>query len=112
MAWDAEITEDRPNELIAWRSLPNADVDNQGSVRFVPAPGGRGTEVHVSLAYNPPAGAVGSAVAMLFGEEPNQQVAGDLRRFKNIMEAGEIPTTAGQPHGERSLLGKTLSPRS
>jgi uncharacterized membrane protein len=112
VAWDAEITDDRPNELISWRSLPNADVDNEGTVRFVPAPGGRGTEVHVSLAYNPPAGVVGSAVAKLFGEEPNQQVASDLRRFKNIMEAGEIPTTAGQPSGERSLLGKVASPQS
>ena len=112
VAWDAEITEDRPDELISWRSLPNADVDNEGTVRFVPAPAGRGTEVRVSLAYNPPAGVVGATVAKLFGEEPNQQVAGDLRRFKNIMEAGEIPTTAGQPSGERSLLGKAVSPQS
>jgi uncharacterized membrane protein len=87
-------------------------VDNEGTVRFVPAPAGRGTEVRVSLAYNPPAGVVGATVAKLFGEEPNQQVAGDLRRFKNIMEAGEIPTTAGQPSGERSLLGKAVSPQS
>jgi uncharacterized membrane protein len=110
VAWDAEITEERPNELIAWHSLPNADVDNTGSVRFQPGPSGRGTEAHVQIAYNPPAGAVGAAVAKLLGEEPNQQIAGDLRRFKNLMEAGEIPTIDGQPHGKRSPLGKILSP--
>ncbi len=110
--WDAEITADQPNESISWRSLPGADVDNQGTVRFVSAPGGRGTEVHVELEYSPPAGAAGSIVAKLFGEEPGQQVAGDLRRFKNVMEAGEIPTTSGQPSGQRSLLGKILSPTS
>ena len=108
--WDAEIVEDRPNELIAWRSLPNADVDNHGTVRFKPAPGGRGTEVHVALTYRPPAGAIGAAVAKLFGEEPGQQIAGDLLRFKNLMEAGEIPTTGGQSRGERSVLGKLFSP--
>lgn len=108
--WDAEITEDRPNELIAWRSLPGADVANSGSVRFEPATGGRGTVVRVSLDYTPPAGALGAAVAKLFGEEPRQQVEGDLRRFKNIMEAGEIPTTTGQSEGQRSALGAALKP--
>ena len=108
--WDAEITEERPNELIAWHSLPNTDVDNTGSVRFQPGPNGRGTEVHVRIAYNPPAGAVGAAIATLFGQEPNQQVEGDLRRFKQLMEAGEIPTIDGQPSGTRSALGKILSP--
>lgn len=88
--WDAEITEDRPNELIAWRSLPGADVDNAGSVRFTPAPGGRGTEVKVELRYDPPGGAFGALVAKLFGESPEQQIAGDLRRFKQVMETGEV----------------------
>lgn len=111
--WDAEITEERENELIAWRSLPGAQVENAGEVRFVRAPGDRGSEVHVTLSYNPPAGAVGALVAKLFGEEPSQQVAGDLRRFKNIMEAGEIPTTEGQPSGRSEDAGKrqdALSP--
>jgi uncharacterized membrane protein len=109
--WDAEITEDRPGEQISWRSLPNADVSSTGSVRFVPA-GDRGTEVHVVLEYSPPGGSFGAAVAKVFGEEPEQQVSGDLLRFKNLMEAGEIPTTSGQPHGQRSALGKILSPTS
>jgi uncharacterized membrane protein len=108
--WDAEITEDRPNELIAWRSLPGADVANAGTVRFEPATGGRGTVVRVAIDYTPPAGALGAAVAKLFGEEPRQQVEGDLRRFKSIMEAGEIPTTTGQPEGKRSALGAALKP--
>jgi len=88
--WDAEITEDRPNELIAWRSVGEADVENQGVVRFTRAAGGRGTEVHVELRYDPPAGKLGALVAKLFGEEPNGQVAGDLRRFKQVLETGEV----------------------
>lgn len=110
VAWDAEITVDRPNETICWRSLPGAQVENAGCVRFEPAPGDRGTVVHISFDYSPPAGALGAAAAWLFGEEPNQQVAGDLRRFKNIMEAGEIPTTEGQSAGGRTLIGKMLKP--
>jgi len=97
--WDAEIINDEPNALIAWRSLGGADVDNAGSVRFVPAPNGRGTEVKVVIDYIPPAGRVGSWVAKLFGEEPQQQIQEDLRRFKRLMETGEIPTTQGQPKG-------------
>lgn len=107
--WDAEITEDRPNELIAWRSLPGAQVDSAGTVRFEPATGGRGTLVRVSFSYNPPAGMVGAAVASLFGEAPDQQVAGDLRRLRNVLEAGELPTTEGQPAGRRSALGRLIS---
>lgn len=99
VAWDAEIVDERPNELIAWHSLPGADVRNSGSVRFRRAPEGRGTVVEVVFEYAPPAGILGVGVAKLFGEEPDQQVAGDLRRFKNIMETGETPTTEGQPTG-------------
>lgn len=108
--WDAEITLDRPDEMICWRSLPGAQVANAGCVRFQPAPAGRGTVVRVMFDYEPPAGALGAAVAWLFGEEPNQQVAGDLRRFKSIIETGEIPTTTGQPEGRRSAIGKLLKP--
>lgn len=97
--WDAQIINEEENRLIAWRSLEGADVDNAGSVRFVDAPGGRGTEVRVVIDYIPPAGRVGFAVAKLFGREPRQQVEQDLRRFKQLMEAGEIPTTEGQPRG-------------
>ena len=88
--WDAETTEDRPNELIAWRSTEGADVFNAGTVRFERAPGGRGTEVRIELQYKPPLGKPGSKVAMLFREEPGQQVMDDLRHFKQVMETGEI----------------------
>lgn len=88
--WEAETIEDRPNELITWRSLPDASVPNSGSVRFKDAPGDRGTEVLVELRYQPPGGKIGALVAKLFGEEPEQQVKGDLRRFKQVMEIGEI----------------------
>ncbi len=88
--WDAEIVEDRANELISWRSVQGASVDNAGSVRFSPAPGDRGTEIHVELRYDPPGGALGATVAKLFGEEPGQQVRDDLRRFKQVVETGEV----------------------
>jgi uncharacterized membrane protein len=88
--WEAEIVEDRPGELIAWRSLPDADVPNSGWVRFARAPGDRGTELIVELQYDPPAGALGAAIAKLLGEEPNEQVKGDLRRFKQVLETGEV----------------------
>lgn len=99
VAWDAEIVDDRPNEFIAWRSLPGSDISNAGSVRFRPGPEGRGTEVDVRLEYSPPGGLLGVGIAKLFGEEPGQQVAGDLRRFKNLIETGEVPTTEGQSQG-------------
>ena len=97
--WDAEITADHPNTGLAWRALPESDVTNAGTVLFTPGPQGRGTEVRVTLDYQPPGGGLGAAVARLFGEEPSQQVMDDLRHFKEIMEAGEIPTTDGQPSG-------------
>jgi uncharacterized membrane protein len=88
--WDAETLEDRENEFISWRSVEGADIFNAGNVRFMQAPGGRGTEVRVELAYDPPFGKIGSKVAMLFREEPGQQVSDDLRHFKQVMETGEI----------------------
>lgn len=97
--WDAEIIEDRPDELIAWRSIREADIDNSGYIQFRPAPANRGTEVRVSMEYNVPAGPIGAAIAKLFGEEPRQQLGDDLSRFKMLMEAGEIATTEGQSRG-------------
>ena len=97
--WDAEIFNEKENEMIAWRSLEGADVDNVGSVHFTPATGGRGTELKVSMKYDPPGGVVGAAIAKLFGENPEQQLQEDLRRFKQVMETGETPTTAGQSSG-------------
>jgi uncharacterized membrane protein len=103
--WDAEIINDEPNALIAWRSLSGADVDNAGSVRFVDR-GDRGTEVHVIIDYIPPAGRLGKWVARLFGEEPQQQIKEDLRTFKRVMETGEVPTIEGQPRGTCGGNGK------
>jgi uncharacterized membrane protein len=97
--WDAEVINEKPDQMIAWRSLEGADVPNSGSVWFKELPVGRGTEVKVTLEYNPPAGVLGAAIARFWGEEPYQQVSDDLRRFKSVMEAGEIPTTEGQSHG-------------
>ncbi|PLZ96036.1 cyclase [Fischerella thermalis CCMEE 5268] len=97
--WDAYILEDRENEFISWASAEGSDVDNSGFVRFTKAPGDRGTEVKVVMEYNPPGGALGAAIAKLFGEEPEQQIGDELRRFKMLMEAGEIATTEGQPKG-------------
>jgi uncharacterized membrane protein len=96
--WDAEVTQDRPNELIAWRSLPGADIDNEGSVRFERAPGGRGTLVRVNLRYDPPAGALGKAIATLMNTEPGQQVSDDLRRFKQLLETGEVVRSESSIH--------------
>jgi uncharacterized membrane protein len=97
--WDAEIAEDRPNQLIAWRSLEGSPVEHSGWVEFEPATGERGTVVRVDFRYRPPAGQLGALVARLFGEEPRQQVREDLRRFKQVVETGEVITTEGQPAG-------------
>jgi len=101
--WNAEIVADVPGELIAWQSLPHADVRNAGTVRFIPVPAGRGTEVHVELDYSPPGGSLGAAVAKLFRAEPGQQVRDDLKAFKSVMEAGEIlyANIAGKQQVER-----------
>lgn len=99
--WEAEIVTDTPNRALAWKSLDGADVDTAGAVHFVELPHGRGTEVRVELKYDPPAGRLGTALAKLVGKSPDAQIRADLRRFKRIVEAGEIPTTQGQSHGRR-----------
>jgi len=93
--WDAEIINDIPSELIAWRSLPGSEVDNAGSVHFAAAPGGLGTRVTVSLKYNPPAGKVGAAVASVLGSDPEKQIDEDLRRFQRLMEGSDTPPSWG-----------------
>lgn len=97
--WDAEIVHDEPGKRIAWRSVEGSEVANAGSVRFEAAPAGRGTEVHVTLEYAPPGGEIGARLARFLREEPEHQIREDLRRFKQWMEAGEVPTTEGQPTG-------------
>lgn len=95
--WDAEIVEEVPGSLIAWRSLEGSQVDHNGVVRFEPGP--HGTVVRVELDYRPPAGALGVALAKLSGKSPDQQVESDLHHLKQVLETGEIPTTKGQPFG-------------
>jgi uncharacterized membrane protein len=97
--WDAEIFNEIENELIAWRSTENADVVNAGSVRFQKAPAGHGTFVRVTMNYNPPGGRVGASLAQLLGAAPAQLIKEDLRRLKQLAEAGEIATIDGQPSG-------------
>jgi uncharacterized membrane protein len=99
LEWDAEIVEDRPGELISWHSVENSVVDNAGQVRFEDLPQGRGTGIMVELAYRPPAGPVGSAAAHLLKGTTEQEIREDLRRFKNVIETGEIPRIGGQPSG-------------
>ncbi|GAB3308303.1 hypothetical protein GCM10027451_17160 [Geodermatophilus aquaeductus] len=99
--WDAVTTGDAP-ERIAWASVEGADVDTSGEVLFVPAPGGRGTEVRVRLRYDVPAGALGRAAARYFGDDPSQALDDDLRRFKQVVETGEVVRSEGAPWGKRA----------
>lgn len=100
--WDAEITEDVPGQRISWRSTEQADIPNEGTVEFRPAPGDRGTEVHVRLRYTLPGGYLGQLMARLLGEDPRQQLDDDLRRFKQVMETGEVVRSEGAPGGKRA----------
>lgn len=104
MEWDAEITEDRPEEMIAWRSIEGSDVDHRGVVRFEPAAGNRGTMVTVEIRYALPGGTLGSAVAAWSGDDPRQSIKMDLRRFKQVMETGDVITTEGQPAGRAESI--------
>jgi uncharacterized membrane protein len=95
--WDSEVTEDVPNERIAWQSLPGSDIETHGEIRFRPAPGGKGTEVQVDMRYHPPGGALGARLAEYFNGITREQVQEDIRRFKQLMEAGELPTSEATP---------------
>jgi uncharacterized membrane protein len=97
--WDAEIYNEKPDELIALRSMPGADIVNAGSVHFERASFGRGTRVKVVLNYNIPGGKLTALFAKPFGTEPGQLIEDELRRFKQLMETGEVPTVEGQPNG-------------
>lgn len=100
--WDAEVVEDVPGTLVAWRSLEGAEVPNSGTVRLASAPGEGATEVRVDVEYHPPLGAVGAAAARLFGEDPVQQIKDDLRRFKQVVETGDVVRSDGSPDGTRT----------
>ena len=102
VSWDAEITSEERGRRLAWRSLPGSRIDYSGTVHFAAAPGDRGTEVKVVLHYDVPGGRLGRAVAKLFGEEPEQQVRDDLRRFKQVLETGDIVRSDGLPRGTQA----------
>ena len=113
--WDAEIVDDRPGELIAWLSVDAADVDTSGTIRFSRAPGGRGTEVTVELRYAPPGVSSRETVAKLLGEEPETQAYDDLRRFKQVLETGEVVRSEGSPGGVslvQQLMQRAARPRA
>lgn len=95
LEWDARITEDRPNEMIAWETLPEATIQNKGYVKFIPTP--RGTEVSVSIEYDPPAAMLGQFAGGAVKFIAEQQIKEEIRAFKRLMETGELPTTKGQP---------------
>ena len=106
LEWDARLIEARPNEMISWQSLENADVDSAGSVWFTPAAGGRGTVVRVKMRYNPPGGKLGAALAKITGQSAEKQIDEDLDRFKALMETGEIPTNEGRPRGAKERISR------
>jgi uncharacterized membrane protein len=97
--WEAEIINEKENEMIAWRSVDDSEVDTAGSVHFRELPNGRGTEMRVALKYDAHAAQLAQPLARMLGQSPPQQIHDDLRRFKQVMETGEVATTQGQPHG-------------
>jgi uncharacterized membrane protein len=115
VAWEAETIEDTPNRSISWRSLPGSQIENRGTVRFDRAPGNRGTELRVLLEYAPPGGRAANTLVKMIGRSPEQVIQEDLRRLKQLLETGEIPTSSGssslmqptQPtgHGEPRATG-------
>jgi len=93
--WDAVVTDDEPGRLIAWQSVEGADVASSGRVEFLDAAPGRGTIVRATFAYDPPGGAIGEWIAKLFQREPDVQTRRDLRRLKQLLETGEVTSSAG-----------------
>jgi uncharacterized membrane protein len=101
IVFTSRITEEQPGRLIAWESEEDAPVRNSGKVEFLDAPPGRGTWVRATIAYDPPLGTLGRAVAKVLQREPNVQARRDLRRFKQLMETGEV-TSSASPSGRSS----------
>lgn len=103
VTWKAEINEEDPNSLLSWSSLPGSTIDNAGEVRFVDAPEGRGTEIHARISYRLPAGDAGSVAGKLFNPVVERLIRADLRRFKSLLETGEIPTRRSSGKAQRAL---------
>jgi uncharacterized membrane protein len=108
--WEAELVEDQPNELIAWRSVEGSELTSDAVLRFLPGPKGDGTVVRATLRYKPSPGPSAAALRLLFGTSAAAELKQDLRRFKQVLETGQILTTRGQPHGPARLsLTRALS---
>jgi uncharacterized membrane protein len=103
--WTSEMREDQPNQRISWASLPDSDIETTGWVEFRPDPQGRGTFLTAEVQYSAPAGALGVAFATMLGKHPEFMIREDLRRFKALVECGEVPTIVGQTHGPRGMHG-------
>ncbi len=108
LSWDTEITDEKENEWITWQSVPDSPLRHSGSVQFRRAPGDRGTVVTVAMQYEPVARGVAQSLLELLGKGPEFQLREELRHFKQLVEAGEIPTTEGQPSGRRSAVVSLL----
>jgi len=107
--WDARIVEEEPNRYLIWESLPGALIPNRGAVEFLPASNYHGgTEITIAMDYAPPAGRGGAIAAHVFGRDPGTQVREDMRRLKQLLEAGEVCTTEGQPHGRRTAFVRMM----
>lgn len=98
--WEAEITEDEPGKRIGWRSMPDADIENAGAVNFAESSREDGTEVRVQLSYHVPGGKAGALLGQLLNPGNRQLIRNDVRRFKHLLEAGEVPRIEGQPTGK------------
>ena len=97
LAWETQVVEEKPGDVVRWETLPGADMPNEGTLRFAKAPDGLGTEVALRLRFSPPGGALGSAAMRLLGAVPSAIVAKILRRFKSLAETGEMPTLEHNP---------------
>lgn len=104
LQWNIEIDTDREAEMISWHSMPGSDIGVSGEIQFRPAPANRGTLLVVVVEYRPTARGTSRVLSSIVGKTPSLFLRQDLRRFKALVETGEIPTTEGQPHGPRSVL--------
>jgi uncharacterized membrane protein len=111
-SWQSEIIDEADGKFLVWRSMPGSLVENTGSAQFREAPGGRGTELIVAMDYSKVGGHVGQFLSDMLGAVPERVLREELRNFKQLMEAGEIPTTEGQPTGRRgavvSMMNKVM----
>jgi uncharacterized membrane protein len=97
LEWDSQIVENQPGQMLSWRSMPGAELPNEGEVYFKAGPEDRGTEVKLHFRFDPPGGVIGDATMKLFHVVPQLMISKALRRFKSLAETGEIPTSNINP---------------